>query len=114
MAPLSRGSASIALCRRHSKNWVILCERRTLCQPIGAGGSAHGFAPHQGPSLVDFNVFTDRRFQFSDAAEHAAPDSLIGEFGKPSFHQIQPRTISWREVNVKAGPLEQPFADERS
>src|SRR5271169_1281413 len=63
--------------------------------------------------VMDVDVLANRQFQLPDAAERAAPDSFVGEFGEPSLHQIQPRTIRWREVNMKTGPLEQPFANER-
>ena len=61
---------------------------------------------------MDLDVFANRRFQFSDVVEHAAPDSFVGEFSEPALHQIQPRTICRGEVDVEAGPFEQPFVDK--
>jgi hypothetical protein len=37
-----------------------------------------------------FDEFANSRFQFRDAAECAAPNPFVGEFGEPSLDQIQP------------------------
>ena len=60
---------------------------------------------------MDLDEFANGRLKFFDAAERAAPDPFVGEFGEPSLHQVQPGAVCGREVNVKTGPLEQPFAD---
>src|SRR5271155_3577237 len=42
---------------------------------------------------------------------HAAAQLLFGECGKPSFDEIKPTGRSGREVQVEAGPLDQPIPD---
>src|SRR4030042_2300317 len=42
--------------------------------------------------------------------EGAAPDTLVGKFPKPTFHQVQPGTGSGGKVQLKPGvPLEPGF-----
>src|SRR5260370_20628876 len=49
--------------------------------------------------------------QLQRAAMNAAPDLLLGQFGKPALDQIQPGSRSGSEVQVEAGTFGQPAAD---
>ena len=49
-----------------------------------------------------FDVLANRLLQLSDALEHAATDTLIGDVAEPSLDQIQPGTARRREVHVKS------------
>ena len=37
--------------------------------------------------------FADGRFQVFYTAEHAPSNSLVGEFGEPSLHQVDPGSV---------------------
>jgi len=56
--------------------------------------------------VMDSDEFPNGRLNLFDAAKGAATDSFVGEFGKPSLHQIQPRPVCRREVDVESGALE--------
>jgi hypothetical protein len=58
------------------------------------------------------NVFTDGSFQFFHAAEHAPPNSLVGEFGEPALDQVNPGTVSGSVVDMKTWTLREPFSDK--
>src|ERR1700736_909562 len=45
------------------------------------------------------------------AAEHATSNSLVGEFGKPSLHQVDPGTVGRGEVDMKSWAFRKPLAD---
>jgi len=57
---------------------------------------------------MDLNEFANCRLKLFDTAKGAAADSFVGEFGEPSLHQIQPRAIGRREVDVR-GRLSSQF-----
>jgi hypothetical protein len=40
--------------------------------------------------VMDVDKLSNRRLQFSDAAECAAPNSFVGKLGEPPLNQIQP------------------------
>lgn len=43
---------------------------------------------------------------------YAAAELFFGQFGKPSFNQVEPTCRSGREVQMKARPFRQPVADQ--
>jgi hypothetical protein len=43
----------------------------------------------------------------------AAPDTTLGQGGKPAFNLIEPGGRCWREVNMKARVSDQPVLDRR-
>ena len=43
----------------------------------------------------------DGRFEFFNAAENSPPDLLAGEFGKPAFRLMEPRTARKAELEIK-------------
>jgi hypothetical protein len=62
---------------------------------------------------VHVDILANRRFQLLDASEHAAPNPFVREFGEPSLHQIQPRTVRRCEVDMEPRTLSQPRPDDR-
>jgi hypothetical protein len=62
--------------------------------------------------IVDVDVFTNGGFQFLHTAKHTAANPFVGKFSEPSLHQVQPRAIGGREVNVKSGALSEPLPDD--
>src|SRR5215469_8642062 len=73
-----------------------------------------GFGPDKrfGIFVMHVNVFTDGSFQFFHAAEHAPPNSLVGEFGEPALDQVNPGTVSGSVVDMKTWTLREPFSDK--
>src|SRR6516164_2488297 len=74
------------------------------------------FCPNEGFGIfvVHIDVLTNGRFQFFYAAEHAAANSLVGEFSKPALHQVDPGSISGGKVDMKAWTFGKPIPDEGS
>jgi hypothetical protein len=70
--------------------------------------------PHEwrGIFVVDVDVFTNGCFQVFHAAKHAPSYPFVGEFGEPSFDQVDPGTVGRCEVNMEAGTLGEPFPDK--
>lgn len=62
---------------------------------------------------MDIDVLTNRRFQFPDASESAPPNPFISKFGEPSLHQVQPRAVRGREMNMESRALGQPLSYDR-
>jgi hypothetical protein len=62
---------------------------------------------------MDVDELANRRLQFADAAEGAAPNPLVGKLGEPSLNEVQPRAIGLGEVNVESRALDQPVPDDR-
>src|SRR5207249_4228831 len=58
-------------------------------------------------------VLADGSLQLLHAAEHAASNSLVGDFGEPAFHQVDPGTVGGGEVDMKSGAFGEPFPDDR-
>ena len=69
------------------------------------------FCPHEGFGVfvVHVGVLTNGRFQLAYAAEYAPSNSLVGEFGKPALHQVDPGSIGGSEVDMKAWTFSKPF-----
>ena len=65
-------------------------------------------------SIVNFEKLRNGTFQLADAAMRSTANLLVGEFGKPTLDQIQPRAVGRGEVRMKAGPLGKPVADRCS
>jgi hypothetical protein len=63
--------------------------------------------------IVDSDILANRRFPFSDAWESAAPNPFVGEFGKPSFHEVGPRTVGWSEMSMEVRAFRQRLPDDR-
>ena len=60
------------------------------------------------------DVLPEGGFQFFHAAERATSNALVGELSKPAFNQIDPGTVSGREMDVKAWALSEPLPNHRS
>ena len=61
---------------------------------------------------MNLDVLADGRFQFFHAAENATANSLVGKFGKPPLHQVDPGTVGGSEVEMEAGTFSEPFPDQ--
>src|ERR1700730_15542866 len=64
-----------------------------------------------GSWVVHVDVLADGRFQVFYASEHATSNSLVGEFGEPSLHQVDPGTVRRGEVDMKSWAFREPFPD---
>ena|SRR5215467_426964 len=73
------------------------------------GGPDEGF----GLFVMFANVVIDGLDQLGDTAEGATADSLAGNFGKPAFDQVEPRTAGGSEVQMVAGMGRKPLDDRR-
>ena len=73
-----------------------------------------GFGPDEvGWILVMYvDVLADGGFQVFHTSKHAPSNALIGEFGEPSLHQIDPGTVGGGEVDMKSGSFSEPFPDD--
>lgn len=69
-----------------------------------------GFHPHEGLEMLIGvgNVSPDGRLERLCAAMHPAPPLFLRQQGEPTFHQIEPGSAGWREVQMEARSLEQP------
>src|SRR5579864_3838190 len=74
-----------------------------------------GSGPNEGPGIlvVHVNVLADGRFQFFHTPEYTPSDALVGDFGKPAFHQVDPRSVRGGEMEMKSRAPREPVADER-
>ena len=72
-------------------------------------------SPNEGLGIliVHLDVLADGRFQLFHASEDTPSNALVGDFGKPALHQIDPRGLGGCEVKVESGALREPFPDER-
>ena len=61
---------------------------------------------------MNVDVLADSRFQFPDAAEDTSANTLVGDFGEPSLHQVEPGPVRGREVHMKAWSLGKPFPND--
>ena len=50
-------------------------------------------------------------FEALDALVGGAPELLLGEPGEPPFHQVDPRGVSGREMEVESAVPDQPAPD---
>jgi hypothetical protein len=62
--------------------------------------------------VVNLDVLPDGVFQLFDAAEDTTTNALVGDLSKPAFDQIQPGTVSGREMDMETGPFGQPVPDD--
>ena len=71
--------------------------------------------PHEGlgGGIVEGDVVRDGGLQGMRAPMGAALDLFLGQRREPAFDQVEPRTAGGREVEMKAGPLDQPPMDPR-
>lgn len=53
-----------------------------------------------GITVILANVFRYRAVEIVDAVKGSAPDALAGDLGKPSLHQVQPRSAGGSKVQV--------------
>jgi hypothetical protein len=60
---------------------------------------------------VNIDVLPDGVFQLFDAAEDTT-NALVSDLGKPAFDQIQPGTVSGREMDMETVPFGQPVPDD--
>jgi hypothetical protein len=58
---------------------------------------------------VNIDVFVNRGFQFLHAAKDSAPNPFVRDFGKPALDQIDPGTVGWSEMDMKAWRLANQF-----
>ena len=59
------------------------------------------------------NLIFDGLFQVFDTPKSTAANALVGDFGKPSFHLIEPRGMGGSKVEVVTRSFGQPARDER-
>jgi hypothetical protein len=87
--------------------------------PVVASNASRDLVCSSGPDkgcgifVVDLDVLADSSLQLLHSAKHAAANPLVREFGERAFDQVDPRTVGGPEVNVKAGTLGEPLADDR-
>src|SRR4029450_701547 len=103
-------------CPRGSRNnWRGLKVERALGKPRDAFENLiGGLDPDERfrVRMMRVNEFTNRRLQLCDAAVNPSPKLFVGQLGKPAFDQIQPRSVSRREMDMKARPLGEPVSDQ--
>lgn len=63
--------------------------------------------------VVNFDVFANGGFEFFHTTEDPTTNPLVGDFGKPALHEVDPRPIGRGEVGVKAVALGKPVPDHR-
>ena len=61
---------------------------------------------------MNIDVLPDSAFQFFDAAEDTTANALVGDLRKPAFDQIQPGTVSGREMDMETGSFSEPVSDD--
>jgi hypothetical protein len=70
------------------------------------------FGPNEGPGIfvvhVDVLAAASKSFTVRNTARS---NSLVGEFGKPSLHQVDPGTVGRGEVDMKSWAFRKPFPD---
>ena len=54
------------------------------------------------------NIVVDGVLEFLNALEDATPDTLVGDFGEPTFDEVQPGRTGGREVHVEPWMLGEP------
>ncbi len=67
--------------------------------------------PNEGLGIlvVHLDVLADGCFQFFHTSENTPSNALIGDLGKPAFHQVDPRAVGGREMEMKSGRLANQF-----
>jgi len=73
-----------------------------------------GLGPHEGRRLrmVRGNEFSNRGLQLRHAAMHTATALFVGELSEPPLHEVQPRPVRRREVDVKTRALGEPIPNQ--
>ena len=61
---------------------------------------------------MHLDVLADGRFQFFHASEDSPSNALVGDLSKPALHQVDPRSVGGREMEMKSGALREPVPDE--
>ena len=59
------------------------------------------------------NEFSNGRLQLRHTAMNTSTQLFVGELGEPALHEVQPRPIRRREVDVKARALREPMSNHR-
>src|SRR3972149_12091778 len=79
----------------------------------GSRDLVRGFGPHEGLRVLvgDLEIVPDRRFELAGAAVRAPANRALGEQSEPALDLVEPGGAGRREVQVVAGPLEQPTMD---
>ena len=90
----------------HGPSCVASDARQNL---IGGFGPDEGF----GRLIMDLQVVADGRFQFFHTSKDSATYALIRDFCEPTLHEIDPGTISGREVEVKVRAFGKPVPNQR-
>ena len=86
-----------------------------MSKPSNTGEDlVRGAGPDEGLGMfvVNIEVFADGGLQFSHAAEYAATNPFVGDFSEPTLHQVDPGTVSGREVDMEARSFRKPVSDE--
>jgi len=94
---------------------LVSCFRSSLTKSgNGVEDLVSGFGPDEGfrMVIVDLQIALDHGFEFARAAEGAAPNLFGGERREPALDQIDPGGAGGSEVDMEAGPLGQPVADQ--
>jgi hypothetical protein len=76
---------------------------------VGRPGPDEGFRT----LVVTINVFANGRLQFFHASEYATTNPLVGDFGEPALHQVDPGTVGWGEIDMKVRSFGEPLPDAR-
>jgi hypothetical protein len=76
---------------------------------VGRPGPDEGFRIF----VVNINIFADGRLQLFHASEYATTNPLVGDFGEPALHQVDPGTVGGGEMDTKARSFGEPLPDAR-
>ena len=88
-------------------------ERMRRMGPLGKPGDTREdlvrtLGPHEGLGLfvADVDEFPDGAFELAHTAVRAPPNLFGRQFSEPAFHEVQPRTVRRREVDVEPWTLD--------
>lgn len=59
------------------------------------------------------DILADGGFQIFHASKHAASNAIVGDPGKPAFHQVAPTSVGRDKVNTKSWTFREPCPDDR-
>ena len=96
--PLTAGS--LVWCLRNSFTTIDLVN-----DLLSSGGPDKGLRLFVGLRKILF----DSGNEFFKASEVAPSQALLGEFGKPTLHQVKPGRTGWSVMNMKALMFRQPL-----
>lgn len=94
----------------------MLCSVNTFTQPRELGEYRLG---RRGPLerlwmlVVVIDERVDLALEVGHRLERTAADRLVGDQGEPALDLIEPGTVGWREMDVKAGSSRQPGTNPR-